>query len=155
MKCPVPNCGHEVRQKFVRRLNHQLGRASTSSKEVHMANSNSCKRRWFHFTLAHLLVLTLGVALGFGPLGLWQLTRPPEPQPQVAVQMSARSSTVVMMLLRNIDPVPKPFHLRPAMQLTKTGARPCSVNCGFTKNHIPPCGSRASTGLGGARSPSA
>ena len=38
------------------------------------------KSHWFRFTLGNLLVLTLGIALGFLPLRLWELTAPSKPQ---------------------------------------------------------------------------
>jgi Flp pilus assembly secretin CpaC len=31
------------------------------------------RRRWFRFGLSHLFVLTLGIALGFAPLKLWEM----------------------------------------------------------------------------------
>ena len=38
------------------------------------------RRRWFRFGLSHLFVLTLGIALGFAPLKLWELDTRGEPR---------------------------------------------------------------------------
>ncbi|HUE71905.1 MAG TPA: hypothetical protein VMP01_13550 [Pirellulaceae bacterium] len=45
-----------------------------------MDNVLSPRRTWFRFTLGHLFVLTLGIALGFAPLKLWELGEPANPQ---------------------------------------------------------------------------
>jgi Flp pilus assembly secretin CpaC len=37
-------------------------------------------RRWMRFSVVNLLVLTIGIALGFLPLKLWELREAPQPQ---------------------------------------------------------------------------
>jgi Flp pilus assembly secretin CpaC len=48
--------------------------------------STPAKRRWFRFGLSHLFVLTLGIALGFAPLKLWELNTRGEPRIWAHVQ---------------------------------------------------------------------
>jgi Flp pilus assembly secretin CpaC len=36
--------------------------------------------RWFQFTLGQLLMLTLGIGIGFVPLKIWELAQGPQPQ---------------------------------------------------------------------------
>jgi len=52
-----------------------------------MDQSNSCKRPWLQFTLSHLLVLTLGIALGLAPLKLWELAAPAKPEIVMDIQV--------------------------------------------------------------------
>jgi hypothetical protein len=42
-------------------------------------------RRWFRFALSHLFVLVSGIAFGFAPFKLWELTA--DPQPQIYVHL--------------------------------------------------------------------
>ena len=50
------------------------------------------KLSWFRFTLGHILVLTMGIALGFLPLRLWELSQPGPPKFQLHVQVLEVSS---------------------------------------------------------------
>ena len=52
-----------------------------------MDQSNSRKRPWLQFTLSHLLVLTLGIALGLAPLKLWELAAPAKPEIVMDIQV--------------------------------------------------------------------
>lgn len=48
--------------------------------------NTAIQRRWFRFGLSHLFVLTLGIALGFAPLKLWELNTRAEPRILAHVQ---------------------------------------------------------------------
>src|SRR5688500_15802808 len=52
-----------------------------------MDQSNTAKRPWLQFTLQHLLVLSVGVALGFAPLKLWEFTAAARPQVALDVKV--------------------------------------------------------------------
>ena len=48
-----------------------------------MTDTCSRTKRCFRFTLTNLLVLILGIAIGFTPFKLWELGEPPQPQVRV------------------------------------------------------------------------
>jgi pilus assembly protein CpaC len=52
-----------------------------------MSNTTARTRHWFRFTIANLLILILGIAIGFVPLKLWELREPPKPQILVQFQV--------------------------------------------------------------------
>ena len=52
-----------------------------------MPNTSSRASRWLRFSIGNLLVLILGIALGFLPLRLWELRQSPEPQVLVHLQV--------------------------------------------------------------------
>ena len=52
-----------------------------------MTELTVAKRPWLQFTLRNLLVLSVGVALGFAPLRLWEFTAPAKPQVAVDIKI--------------------------------------------------------------------
>jgi hypothetical protein len=53
---------------------------SIAAKIVVETLTSPPRRRWFRFGLSHLFVLTLGIAIGFAPLKLWELNARGQPQ---------------------------------------------------------------------------
>ncbi len=52
-----------------------------------MFDTSSRTRHWFRFTIGNLLILILGITIGFVPLKLWELREPAQPQILVHLQL--------------------------------------------------------------------